>query len=108
MTVNWTRVKDWHVARFRDRDLDEVDEESRDVRSYVQRLPTGSKVAINFDGVAWVSSNAISLILHARDAVIGRGGTFVITAPGERMMEALRIAKLEGRLTIRNSTDELD
>jgi anti-anti-sigma factor len=107
MNLEWTKTSDWHVARFVHQNLDDCEAESKAIASYIESLPTGSKVAISFRGIEWVSSRVLGLIMAARNAIIKRGGQFALTSPSEKIMEVLKITKLHKILTIKNSTSEL-
>jgi anti-anti-sigma factor len=107
MQVKWTKTDQWHIARFRSKNLDDCSEESPLVLNYIEALPPGSKVALSFRGVEWISSRVISLILTAKAAATKHGGTFALTTPNERVLEALKITKLDRTLTIVESTNDL-
>jgi anti-anti-sigma factor len=107
MQVKWTKTDDWHIARFRSKNLDDCAEEGPLVLKYIQALPPGSKVALSFRGVEWISSRVISLILSAKAAVLKLGGKFAITTPNDRIIEALQITKLDRALMIVESTNDL-
>lgn len=107
MQVKWTKTDDWHIARFRSKNLDDCAEEGPLVLNYIENLPPGSRVALSFRGVEWISSRVISLILSAKNAVLKRGGKFAVTTPNERVLEALQITKLDRALTIVESTNDL-
>jgi anti-anti-sigma factor len=107
MNLEWTKTADWHVARFVVQNLDDCEAESRAINSYIESLPPGSKVAISFRGIEWVSSRVLGLIVAAKNTVAKCGGKFAITSPGEKIMEVLKITKLNKVLTIKNSTAEL-
>lgn len=107
MQVKWTRTDDWHIARFRSKNLDDCAEEGPLVLGYIENLPPGAKVALSFRGVEWISSRVISLILSAKAAVAKRGGKFALTTPNERVLEALRITKVDRSVTIVESTNDL-
>jgi anti-anti-sigma factor len=107
MNLEWTKTADWHVARFIHQNLNDCDAESRAINSFIESLPTGSKVAISFRGIEWVSSRVLGLIMAAKTAVAKRNGQFAITSPSEKIMEVLKITKLHKVLTIKKSTSEL-
>ena len=107
MQVKWTRSDDWHIAHFRSKNLDDCAEESGHVLAYINNLPPGAKIALSFRGVDWISSRVIGLILAAKQATLARGGKFALTTPSERVLEALRITKLDRTLTIVESTNDL-
>lgn len=107
LQVKWTRTDDWHIARFRSKNLDDCAEEAPLVLNYIETLPPGSKVALSFRGVEWISSRVISLILSAKAATAKLGGTFAITTPNERVREALKITKIDRAVTIVESTNDL-
>lgn len=107
MQVKWTKTEDWHIARFRNPNLDDCAEEAPLVLNYINDLPPGSKVALSFRGVEWISSRVISLILSAKNAVTKAGGKFALTTPSPRVREALQITKLDRTLTIVASTNDL-
>jgi anti-anti-sigma factor len=107
MQVKWTKTDDWHIARFRSKNLDECAEESPLVLNYIESLPPGPRVALSFRGVEWISSRVISLILTAKAATQKKGGKFAIATPNEKVLEALKITKLDRTLTIVDSTNDL-
>lgn len=107
MNLEWTKRADWHIARFVHQNLDDCDAESRAIASYIEALPTGSKVAISFRGIEWISSRVLGLIMAAKAGVAKRGGQFAITSPSDKIMEVLKITKLHKVLTIKKSTSEL-
>jgi anti-anti-sigma factor len=107
MQVKWTKTDQWHIARFRSKNLDDCAEEAPLVLNYIEALPPGSKVALSFRGVEWISSRVISLILTAKAAATKHGGKFALTTPNERVLEALKITKLDKTLTIVESTNDL-
>ena len=105
--VKWTKTEDWHIARFRNKNLDDCSEESENITKYVQDLPPGSKVALSFRTVEWISSRVIGMILSTKALVAKRGGKFAIASPSEKVLEALKITKLDRALTIVESTNDL-
>ena len=107
MQVKWTKTDEWHIARFRSKNLDDCVEENPLVLNYIEALPPGPKVALSFRGVEWISSRVISLILSAKAAVANKGGKFAIATPNERVLEALRITKIDRAITIVQSTNDL-
>lgn len=107
MQVKWTRTDEWHIARFRSKNLDDCAEEGPLVIGYIENLPSAPKVALSFRGVEWISSRVISLILGARAAVLKKGGTFAITTPNERVLEALKITRTDRLIKIAESTNDL-
>ena len=54
MQVKWTKTDDWHIARFRSKNLDDCAEEWPLVLNYIEALPPGSKLALSFRGVEWI------------------------------------------------------
>lgn len=107
LQVKWTKTDQWHIARFRNPNLDDCAEELPLVMNYIEALPPGSKVALSFRGVEWISSRVISLILTAKAAVAKLGGQFALATPNERILEALKITKIDRALTIVESTNDL-
>src|SRR5258707_509514 len=93
MSYKWTRTEDWHIARFREKNLDDCDEDAKAMVAQIDLLPRGSKVALSFRGVEWISSRVLGLILAVQAAVDKRGGEFAITSPSEKLMEALKITR---------------
>jgi anti-anti-sigma factor len=108
MSLKWTRTGDWHIARFRDANLADCDEASAAIASYIEGLPRGAKLAISFRGVEWISSRVIGLVMGAAKRVAAHGGTFAITSPSDKVMDALRITNLLNSLTIKRSTRDLE
>lgn len=108
MSFKWTRTGDWHIARFREKNLDDVDEDSRAMVAQIERLPPGSKVAISFRGVEWISSRVLGLILAAKAAIEKGGGAFAITSASDKLMEAIKITRIDRNLTIKTSTNDLE
>ncbi len=108
MSLKWTRTRDWHVARFQERNLDERSVDHEAVAAYIDTLPPGAKVAISFRGVEWVSSWILGMLVVALKRVSERNGKFAITSPGPKIREALKLTRLDKSLTILDSTRELD
>jgi anti-anti-sigma factor len=108
MPINWTRTGDWHIARFSDANVDDCDEFSAAIQQFIESLPRGSKLAISFRGVEWISSRVIGLIMGASARIAAQGGKFAITSPSSKVMEVLRITNLVNSLTIKRSTYDLE
>ena len=108
MSLKWIEKRGWHIARFRERNLDERNLDYQAITAYIESLPRGCKVAISFRGVEWVSSWVLGMLVVALKTVSNRGGKFAITSPGEKIMEALKITKLHRSLVIKDSTNDLD
>ena len=108
MPINWSRTGDWHIARFSDANVNDCDEFSAAIQLFIESLPRGSKLAISFRGVEWISSRVIGLIMGASARIAAQGGKFAITSPSSKVMEVLRITNLINALTIKRSTYELE
>lgn len=107
MPIHWTKTKDWNIARFADANLDHCDEDTEAILAFIADLPIKSKVAVSFRGVEWISSRVIGLLVAAKRAMDGKKGSFAITSPGPRIVEALKITRLDRTFTIKASTNDL-
>lgn len=107
MPIRWTKTKDWNIARFAEANLDHCDEDTEAILAFIADLPTRSKVAVSFRGVEWISSRVIGLLVASKKAMDGKKGSFAITSPGARIIEALKITRLDRTFTIKESTNDL-
>lgn len=108
MALRWTRTNDWHIARFRDGKLEDWEQDTKAIKAFIESLPPSSKIAISFRGVEFISSGIIGLILAAKARATSAGSKFAITSPSDKVMQALKIARLERSLTICESTNDLE
>jgi len=108
MAIRWTRTNDWHIARFRDGNVESWGQDAKAITAFIGSLPPGSKVAISFRGVEFISSGVIGLVLAAKAKVAATAGKFALTSPNQKIMQALKIARLDKALTIRETTNDLE
>jgi anti-anti-sigma factor len=107
MPLHWTKTKEWNIARFQDANLDHYDEDTDAILAFIADLPTRSKVAVSFRGVEWISSRVIGLLVASKKAIEGKKGSFAITSPSPKIIEVLKITRLDRTFTMKDSTNDL-
>lgn len=64
------------------------------------------RVVINLEGVSFMDSTGVSVLVGALNNVRERGGTLAIAAPADPVRKVLHLVGLESQLAIYGSTDE--
>jgi anti-anti-sigma factor len=107
MPLRWTKTKEWNVARFEEANLEHVDDDTTAILAFIADLPTRSKLAVSFRGVEWISSRVIGLLVASKKAIEGKKGSFAITSPGPKIVEVLKITRLDRTFVMKESTNDL-
>jgi anti-anti-sigma factor len=107
MPLHWTKTKDWNIARFQEANLDHCGDDTDAILAFIADLPARSKVAVSFRGVEWISSQIIGLLVASKKAIEGKKGSFAITSPSAKIVEVLKITRLDRTFTMKESTNDL-
>jgi anti-sigma B factor antagonist len=63
-------------------------------------------VVVDMSGVAGIDSSGVATFLEAYQIARKQGGTFVLAAVGEAVTRVLKLARLDGVLTLADSVGE--
>lgn len=99
-------VNHWLVVRFlTDRLTDPftVQGVMTDMDAAMAKLPERGRVAVNFSGVEYVSSQVIGMLLNVREQIAERNGTLVLCKLGKHVIDVMKITKLDRHFTISDS-----
>jgi anti-sigma B factor antagonist len=103
-------INHWTVLRFNaDRLTDPmtVSEISRELDVLIAKLPLRGQVAVNFAGVAQVSSQVIGLLLGLRDQVNKKHGRLVLCKLGKQVIDVMRITRLDRHFEFSDSVSAI-
>ena len=95
--------KSWTIARFRSATLSNshmIERASDELTQRIATLPLRAMVLIDFQGVEFVSSQVISLLLNADKNVCKKAGTLKLCHVSPKIREALHITGLLDQFTI--------
>jgi anti-anti-sigma factor len=108
--IEFDTVNHWLIAKFRCVRLTDpatITAVGSDLQSRLHKLPVRGRVCVSFDGVEFVSSQIIGLMLSVQDAVARKHGELVLCDVGEHIESVLKLTKLNGLFDVRGSVADV-
>ncbi len=99
-------INHWLVIQFKTSRLTDpmtVNDVGEELTRLIEPLPMRCQVAVSFQGVDFVSSQVIGLLLGLRDQIKRKHGTLVLCKLNKHVLDVMRVTHLDRQFTMNDS-----